>query len=94
MDGTIDGTILDGFDEGLALGNTEGALDGVALDSMDGTIDGTILDGFDEELALDNTVGSVDGVSVGSMDGKFDGPILAINVGIELGDLEGELVGL
>ena len=61
---------------------------------MDGTIDGTILDGFDEELALDNTVGSVDGVSVGSMDGKFDGPILAINVGIELGDREGELLGL
>ena len=26
MDGTIDGTILDGFDEGLSLGNTVGAV--------------------------------------------------------------------
>ena len=76
------------------LGNTVGAVDGIALESMDGAIDGTILDGFDEGLTFGNTVRSVDGISVGSMDGKFDGPILAINVGIELGDREGELVGL
>ena len=61
---------------------------------MDGTIDGTILDDFDEGPALGHTVGALDGASVGSMDGKFDGPILVINVGIELGDREGELVGL
>jgi len=30
MDGTVDGTTLGGFNEGLALGSEEGAYDGVA----------------------------------------------------------------
>jgi len=34
MDGTVDGTTLDGFDEGLALGSDKGAYDGDALGSI------------------------------------------------------------
>jgi len=64
MDGTLDGTALDGFDEGPALGNSVGAVDGVILGSMDGTLDGTALDGFDEGPAL----GNPEGTTVGSLE--------------------------
>ena len=44
----MDGIILDGFNEGPALGNTVGAYDGASLGFIDGTVVGTQLDGIDE----------------------------------------------
>jgi len=65
MDGSIDG-----YDEELALGFTEGALDEVRLGSMDRILNGTALSGFDEGLALDNhegtTVGNFERFMIGS----------------------------
>ena len=91
MDGTLDGTALDGFDEGPALGNTVGAVDGFVLGLMDGTLDGTALDGFDEGPTLgNNTVRAVDGVALGSMDGTLDGTALdGFDEGPTLGNSEG-----
>ena len=54
----MDGILLDGFDEGPALGYCVGANDGISLGFVDGAMDGTILDGFNEGPALGNIVGA------------------------------------
>ena len=67
----MDGNILDGFNEGPALGNTVEAYDGTSLGFIDGTVAGTLLDGIVEGQLLGNTVGTHDETKLGVKDGTM-----------------------
>jgi hypothetical protein len=65
-------------DDGLALGTSDGSVDGIKLGehgTPDGVLDGsrlgTMLGVNDDGLALGTSDGSVDGIKLGTPDGDF-----------------------